>query len=208
MTKPLNGQSGSGSHFHHSLYDRDGNNAFDDPNGEHGLSQICRYFLGGQIRHAAAVTALANPTVNSYRRLRPYSFAPSNVSWGLENRFCYIRVPAGRGKGTHLENRVPGADNNPYLMMAGVYAAGLDGIRNRIEPEGYVHAEDAAARADLPALPGTLAEGLAALKADTTLVEMLGQEFVDRYLALKGSEVTRFENHVSEWEVQEYLELF
>jgi glutamine synthetase len=211
MTKPLSGQSGSGSHFHHSLYDKNGRNAFDDPAGEHGLSDICRWFIGGQLEHAAAVTALANPTVNSYRRLRPYSFAPSNVSWGLENRFCYIRIPHGRGKGTHIENRVPGADNNPYVMMAGIYAAGLDGIRRRIEPIGFIHEEDANARADLAPLPRSMAEALAALKADTTMVGLLGEVFVNSYLALKGSEVARFEEYrdqTTDWEVREYLELF
>ncbi len=211
MTKPLTGQSGSGSHFHHSLYDKNGKNAFDDPVGEHGLSDICRWFIGGQLHHAAAVTALANPSINSYRRLRPYSFAPCNVSWGLENRFCYIRVPHSRGAGTHVENRVPGADNNPYLMMAGIYAAGLDGIRQRIEPVGFIQGEDANARADLAPLPRSLAEGLAALKADTALVNVLGEDFVSSYLALKGSEVARFEeflDQTTEWEVREYLELF
>jgi glutamine synthetase len=133
------------------------------------------------------------------------------VSWGLENRFCCIRVPHGRGQGTHLENRVPGADNNPYLMMAGIYAAGLDGIRQRIEPVGFIQGEDANARADLAPLPRSLAEGLAALKADTALVNVLGEDFVSSYLALKGSEVARFEeflDQTTEWEVREYLELF
>lgn len=211
MTKPLTGHSGSGSHFHHSLYRVDGANAFVDASGEHGLSDVCRWFIGGQLRHAGAVTALTNQSVNSYRRLRPYSFAPSNVSWGLENRFCYIRVPHGRGQGTHIENRVPGADNNPYLMMAGIYAAGLDGIRNRIEPVGFVKDEDANTRADLEPLPRAMGQALAALKADTTMVSILGQDFVSSYTALKGSEVARFEEHldqITDWEVQEYLELF
>ncbi len=160
MTKPLNGASGSGSHFHHSLYGRDGRNAFTDPGGEHGLSDVCRWFIGGQLRHAAAVCALTNPSINSYKRLRPYTFAPCNVSWGLENRMCLIRVPNGRGQGTHIENRSPGADNNPYLMMAGIYAAGLDALRNKIEPENFIQGEDAYARVDLPPLPALLGEAL------------------------------------------------
>ena len=210
MTRPLNEVlASSGSHFHHSLYDRTtGQNAFHDPGGEHGLSDVARWFIGGELRHAAAVCCLANPLVNSYKRLRPYTFAPSNVSWGLENRMTMLRVPHARGQDTRLENRLPGADNNPYLMMAAVYAAGLDGVRNRIEPEHFIHGEDAYARTDLPGLPGSLAAALQALQEDETLVEMLGAAFVSSYCALKGNEVARFSNHVTDWEINEYLELF
>ena len=209
MTKPLNGFSGSGSHFHHSLYRVDtGQNAFDEPAGEHGLSDVARWFIGGELRHARAVCALANPLVNSYKRLRPYTFAPSNVSWGLENRMTLLRVPHARGNGTRLENRLPGADNNPYLMMAAIYAAGLDGIRNRIEPEHFIHGEDAYARADLPGLPPSLEAALDALHQDAALVEILGRDFVKTYSLLKGNEVSRFKDYVTDWEVREYLELF
>lgn len=209
MTKPLNGHSGSGSHFHHSLYHQaTGENAFFAPGGEHGLSDVARWFIGGELRHAAAVCALANSTVNSYKRLRPYTFAPSSVCWGLENRFTMLRVPHARGQGTHVENRLPGADNNPYLMMAGVYAAGLDGIRNRIEPAYFIHGEDPAARGDLPPLPASLEQALQALREDEALVQLLDPAFVSSYCALKGNEVTRFGNYVTDWEVNEYLELF
>ena len=119
-----------------------------------------------------------------------------------------VRVPHARGQDTHLENRLPGADNNPYLMMAAVYAAGLDGMRKRIEPEHFIHGEDAYARTDLPALPGSLAEALHALQEDEALVELLGPSFVAVYCALKGNEVKRFGDHVTDWEVHEYLELF
>src|SRR5579875_1294375 len=205
MTKPLNGNSGSGCHFHHSLYSREtGGNAFDDPRGEHGLSDVARWFIGGELRHAHAVCALANPSVNSYRRLRPYTFAPSNISWGLENRMTLLRVPHARGQAAHLENRLPGADNNPYLMAAAIYAAGLDGIRNRIEPEHFIQGEDAYARTDLPGLPTALEEALIALQGDEALVELLGKDFVNSYSLLKGNEVRRFNDHVTDWEVQEY----
>lgn len=209
MTKPLNGASGSGSHFHHSLYRADtGRNAFDAPDGAHGLSDVARWFIGGELRHARAVCALVNPSINSYKRLRPYTFAPSGVSWGLENRMTMLRVPHARGQGTRVENRLPGADNNPYLMMAAVYAAGLDGIRNRIEPEHFIQGEDAYARTDLPALPGSLAEALVALRQDEPLVSLLGEDFVAVYSALKGSEVARYNDYVTDWEVQEYLAQF
>lgn len=208
MTKPVAGISGSGAHFHHSLYDTAGHNAFHDPDGEYGLSDVARWFIGGELRHAAAVCALANPSVNSYKRLRPYTFAPSNVSWGLENRMTLLRVPHARGSATRLENRLPGADNNPYLMMAAVYAAGLDGIRNHIEPETFIQSEDAYARTDLPGLPNSLADALAALQHDEALVELLGKAFITSYALLKGNEIARFNDAVTDWEVNEYLELF
>jgi len=119
-----------------------------------------------------------------------------------------MRVPHARGQGTRVENRLPGADNNPYLMMAAVYAAGLDGIRNRIEPEHFIQGEDAYARTDLPALPGSLAEALVALRQDEPLVSLLGEDFVAVYSALKGSEVARYNDYVTDWEVQEYLAQF
>lgn len=208
MTKPLTGRSGSGSHLHHSLYDADGRNAMHDPASKDGLSDLARHFIAGELAHAAAVCALANPTINSYKRLRPYTFAPSNVSWGYENRMCMIRVPRARGQGTHLENRLPGADNNPYHLLAGVLAAGLDGIRRKLAPPEPVVGRDAYAAADLPALPGSLEEALTALNEDEALVSLLGPSLVRSYTALKRSEIRRFRDHVTDWEVSEYAELF
>jgi len=209
MTKPLNGRSGSGCHFHHSLYAGDtGKNALFDAADARGLSTIAKHFLAGQLHHSAALCALANPTVNSYRRLRPYTFAPSNVTWGLENRMCMVRVPNARGEGTHFENRLPGGDCNPYLMMAAVYAAGLDGLRRRLPLPAAVEGQDAYALTDAPALPKGLGEALDALRADEALTALLGAEFVRSYTALKAHELARFEDHVTDWEVQEYRELF
>jgi glutamine synthetase len=209
MTKPLTGLSGSGSHFHHSLYRKTtGENVLYDQSDPLGLSATARHFIAGQLAHAAALSALANPTVNSYRRLRPYTFAPSNVTWGPENRFCLIRVPAARGQGTHFENRLPGADNNPYLMMAAMYAAGLDGIRRKLEPPAPVLGEDANTLAGAPELPRGLPDALRALEADEVMADLLGRDFVQTYAALKWNEVRRFEDHVSDWEIAEYRELF
>lgn len=209
MTKPLTGMSGSGCHFHHSVYDKQtGQNVFYDAKAPEGLSELARHFIAGQLHHARAISALANPTINSYHRLRPYTFAPSNVTWGFENRMCMIRVPAARAQGTHLENRLPGADTNPYLMMAAMYAAGLDGIRRKLTPPDPVLDADAYALSTAPLLPRDLGEALSALKADETLVEYLGSEFVSSYTALKMNELSRFADHVSDWEIQEYRELF
>lgn len=209
MTKPLTGLSGSGSHFHHSLYDKKtGQNAFYDANAADGLSDLARHFIAGQLYHAKSLSALANPTINSYHRLRPYTFAPSNVTWGLENRMCMIRIPGARGQGTHLENRLPGADMNPYLMMAAMYAAGLDGIRRKLPVPEPVINQDAYALQTAPPLPRELGEALVALNADDELIQYLGSDFVQSYSALKMNELSRFADHVTDWEIREYRELF
>lgn len=208
MTKPMTGRSGSGAHIHHSLYrTSDGRNAFFDASAQDGLSACARHFLAGELTHTAALSALANPTVNSYRRLRPYTFAPSNVSWGYENRMCLVRVPAARGEATHLENRLPGADNNPYHLTAAVLAAGLDGIRRKLEVQDPVVDADAYAL-PLPTLPKDLESALTALRRDEALTDILGQDFVESYAALKESEIGRYKDHVSDWEIREYAELF
>lgn len=209
MTKPLTGMSGSGAHFHHSLYHTStGNNAFYDPTDEYGMSDVFKCFIAGQLKHSAAICALANPSINSYRRLRPYTFAPSNITWGFENRMCLIRIPKARGQSTHLENRMPGADSNPYLVMAAMYAAGLDGIRNRTPLPDPILSEDAYAAEGSGVLPTSLEEALAALQSDEVMVKYLGKDLVDAFVALKMNEINRFRNHVTDWEIQEYAELF
>lgn len=209
MTKPLSGKSGSGAHFHHSLYHLDtGKNAFYDPNDKYGMSDIFKHFIAGQLAHSKAICALANPSINSYRRIRPYTFAPSNITWGLENRMCLIRVPHARGQGTHLENRMPGADNNPYLMMAAMYAAGLDGIRNKTPLPDPVLDEDAYAIRGEGQLPTSLEQALEALKQDEALHKYLGSDVINAFVALKTNELSRFSDYVTPWEVEEYSELF
>ncbi|AQQ54882.1 glutamine synthetase family protein [Planococcus lenghuensis] len=209
MTKPLTGLSGSGAHFHHSLYElASGDNAFYDAADENGMSELFKHFIAGQLEHSAAICAFANPSINSYRRLRPYTFAPSNITWGFENRMCLIRVPEARGQGTRLENRMPGADCNPYLMMAAMYAAGLDGIRRKLPLTDPVHNEDAYSVEGSGSLPGSLPEALAALKADEALTKYLGADAVNAYIALKENEISRFNDHVTDWEIEEYADLF
>lgn len=209
MSKPLSGFSGSGAHFHHSLYHLStGQNAFFDANEEHGMSQTFKHFIAGQLAHSAAICAFANPSINSYRRLRPYTFAPSNNTWGFENRMCLIRVPNARGQGTHLENRMPGSDNNPYLMMAAMYAAGLDGIRNQTPLSNPIKDEDAYASKGAKFLPTSLEQALEALQEDEVLGKYLGHDLISAFVALKRNEINRFNDYVTGWEVKEYSELF
>jgi glutamine synthetase len=218
MTKPFIDQSASGCHFHHSLYrGSDGANAFDDPAGSDGLSDVARQFIAGQIAHAPALTALFAPTVNCAKRYRFYSFAPTNATWGLENRTVGLRIKGVRGAHTHVENRIPCAASNPYLVLAGVIAAGIDGIRKSLVPPAPVSgiAYGMEGVADLPI---TLGAALDALEADTVLREALGEEFIHLFVAVKRHEIAKaraaladfdtpgFRDTVEKWERDELFE--
>ncbi len=213
MGKPFNDEGGSGFHIHVSL-DRsaqsDGptTNAFDDPDGPDGLSATMRHFLGGVLAHAAGLTAILNPTVNSYKRIQPDSLAPCRANWGLDNRTTLVRVPPDRGAGTRLEIRSGDGAGNPYLAIAAVLAAGLDGIEHETPPpaglEGWTYAlpDDEAGAA----LPASLDAALDALDADQVLRALLGGDFVDLFLTLKRDECARYARHVTDWELDEYAE--
>ncbi|MFF3642238.1 glutamine synthetase family protein [Streptomyces sp. NPDC002564] len=203
MAKPFNGLGGSGFHVHLSLVDAAGRNVFDDPDGTGGLSGTARHAIGGVLRHAPALAALLNPTVNSYKRFGPDTLAPWLIDWGLDNRSAMVRVPPERGPGTRLELRLGDASANPYLLIAGTLAAVLLGLRDRPEPPdplaGYGYDETAA-----PRLPGTLPEALDALAADEALTGLLGAEFVRAFLTYKRDEIDRYQHAVTDWEFDEY----
>lgn len=206
MSKPVANTSGSGAHMNHSLYDEAGNNLFYDEKKPDGLSDICRWFIGGQLRHARALTALCNPNINSFKRLQPYSFAPATPTWGYEHRGAMIRVPMARGQHLRLENRLPGADTNPYVSLAAILAAGLDGIQNQIEPPEPLRNQDAYASPDR--LPKSMPEALEALDNDPWAKEMLGEEFIQHYITLRQAEWERFHNHITDWELNEYMGIY
>lgn len=198
--KPFAERSGSGFHLHLSLLDRKGRNAFADPTARDGLSQTAASFLAGVLDHAPALTALFNPTINAYKRLLGGALAPAAANWGHDNRTAFIRIPPERGESTRLEIRGGDGAANPYLMMAGVIAAGLDGIgRGLAAPAPITGLETAG----LP-LPSSLPAALAALEADRVLSEALGSGLVTGFCRLKRQEIARFERHVSEWEIREY----
>lgn len=208
MSKPQNGMSGSGAHLHHSVYDTDQRNLFYDSSASDGLSDFCRWFVGGQLYHARSISALVNATVNSYKRLQPNSFAPHRISWGYDNRTCMIRIPAARGNNTRIENRLPGADTDPYLALAVTLAAGIDGIMNEIDPGDPLHPTSSAYELNASALPRSLGEALDDLERDDWVKQALGEEFVNHYLALRQAENNRFLQHVTDWEQTEYRDLF
>jgi glutamine synthetase len=206
MGRPKTDNGGSGYHIHASLNDPgSGKNLFDDPAAENGVSDILRYFLGGQMAHAKGMSAILAPTINSYRRFVLGAFCPFYLAWGWDNRTVYCRVPFERGPATRVENRGPCASANPYLAMAAVLAAGLDGIENKTDPGEP--APDDVYGSD----PGTfnnvtfwLQDALKDFKADTVLCDALGPELVQAFLALKEHELERFRTSVTDWEFNEY----
>jgi glutamine synthetase len=203
MAKPFNDEGGSGFHVHVSLTDESGANAFADPDGPDGLSAIARHAVGGVLRHARALTALLNPTINSYKRFGPGTLAPWLIDWGLDNRSAMVRIPPERGPAARMEVRLGDATANPYLAMAAIGAAICLGLQDKVEPppklEGYGY--DPARSAVLPA---RLAEALDALAADRELTGVLGEFFTGSFVAYKRHEIERFERFVTDWEFREY----
>ncbi len=216
MTKPYADQSANGCHYHQSLLDvKRGRNAFAGRSGT--LTDVARWWLGGQMAHATALTALAAPTVNCGKRYKVYSMAPTNITWGVENRSAAFRIKDLDNGNAHIENRIPCGSANPYLVMAGVLAAGIDGLANKIEPT----TEARGIAWDLPgvtALPRRLEDALDAFEADGALRAALGEEFVKLFLAVKRHEVAKaraavadydssaFGDSVSDWERAEFFE--
>lgn len=193
----------SGWHLHQSLTVK-GKNAFASESGY--LSDTGEHWLAGLLAHARATTALATPTINGYKRYRPYSLAPERVVWGRDNRGALLRVLGGPGDpATRIENRIGEPAANPYLYMATQIYAGLDGLARKppLPPAEEKPYESSAER-----LPGTLAEALECLKADEVLTAGLGKPFVDYYVHIKEAEVARFNLEVSDWEHREYFDLF
>ena len=203
MAKPFNDEGGSGFHLHFSTQDAGGNHLFDDPDGEHGLSTVAHHAIGGILAHAPALTALANPTINSYKRFGPDTLAPWLIDWGLDNRSAMVRIPPERGSASRLELRLGDASANPYLLTAATLAAAYLGIRDELDPgdplEGYGYDPERS-----PKLPGSLCEALDALEADTQMREVLGEQFVTTFLAYKRNEIERFNSFITDWEFREY----
>ncbi len=215
MPKPLNGVNGSGMHVNMSLF-HDQGNAFYDANDKSGLelSSDAYHFLGGLMKHARSYTAVTNPTVNSYKRLVPGYEAPVYVAWSASNRSPMIRIPSARGLSTRLELRSVDASTNPYLAFAAVLEAGLDGIKNGIEPPKsvdrniYVMDEDERAAAGIADLPSTLHNALKEFQTDPTMKKALGPHIYQSFLEAKRLEWASYRQQVSEWERDQYMELY
>ncbi|MBX5469491.1 MAG: glutamine synthetase [Thermoleophilaceae bacterium] len=208
MSKPFADSAGCGAHNHIGLLDLEsGANAMSDEHGEYGLSTVGRAFIAGQLRHARSIYTLLAPTVNCLKRRRPHTFSPTNVSWGPEDRSAFVRIKGGSPESRHVENRAPTGLSNPYLACAALLGAGLLGIADELElePPARPPAEEDESK---PKLPSTVEEGLALLKADEEIVDLLGEEFVKAYCVMRRYELQRFADHVTDWETEEYLELY
>ncbi|AVK62432.1 type I glutamate--ammonia ligase [Lactobacillus sp. CBA3605] len=215
MPKPLNGVNGSGMHVNMSLFHDQGNAFYDaSEKDELQLSTDAYHFLGGLMKHARSYTAVTNPTVNSYKRLVPGYEAPVYVAWSGSNRSPMIRVPSSRGLSTRLELRSVDASANPYLAFAAVLEAGLDGIKNNIEPPKsvdrniYVMDEDERQAAGIADLPSTLHNALKEFQTDPTMKKALGPHIYQSFLEAKRLEWASYRQQVSEWERDQYMELY
>jgi len=193
----------SGWHLHQSLT-RDGKNAFASESDF--LSGTGRHFLAGLLAHARASAAFSTPTINGYKRYRPYSLAPERVVWGRDNRGAMLRVLGSPGDpATRIENRIGEPAANPYLYFASQILCGLDGIERKLEPPPP---EKTPYDSQAALLPRSLDEALQALKSSTVLREGLGSAFVDYYCRIKEAEIARFNLEVSDWEQREYFDLY
>ena len=210
MPKPKTGVNGSGMHINMSLA-RDGVNVFYDGQDCNHLSKEGYWFIGGIMKHIAAITAITNPLVNSYKRLVPGYEAPVYIAWSMRNRSPLIRIPAQTGTTQRIELRSPDSATNPYLAIAVCLAAGLDGIRNQIEPpasvEGNIFAmsEEEREKAGIKCLPTSLAEAIDGLEQDVLIQEVLGQHIYRKYIEAKKEEWKEYCAAVSSWEIDRYL---
>ena len=213
MPKPLAQVNGSGMHINMSLFDKNGN-VFYDENGDQKLSQKAYYFLGGLLKHARSFTAVTNPTVNSYKRLVPGFEAPVYVAWSGRNRSPLVRVPMAREQGTRFELRSVDPSANPYMAIASILEAGLDGLRNKIEPAASVdrniYAMDEEERREngIKDLPSTLHNALKELKNDEVIQGALGEHLFNNFVEAKTLEWDSYRQDVSQWERDQYLELY
>ena len=216
MAKPKFGINGSGMHCNMSLFTPDGKNAFFDPEDPKGmqLSENAYYFLGGLMKHAYNFTAVMNPTVNSYKRLVPGYEAPVYIAWAGRNRSPLIRVPASRGMSTRLELRSVDPTANPYLALAVLLESGLDGIENKIEAPApvesniYVMTEAERKAAGIADLPSTLRNAVKALQEDDVVKAALGSHITTNFVEAKKIEWASYATFVSQWEVENYLDLY
>lgn len=210
MPKPIKGVNGSGMHVHMSLF-KNGINAFYDPNGEYELSQTFMHFVAGIVEHAHAITAITNPTVNSYKRLIPGYEAPVNIAWAVGNRSALVRVPQARGKATRLEYRSPDPSCNAYLAFALILAAGLDGIKRDLTPPEPINRNifkmTNSQREDkkIKALPGNLKEALNEAKQDKLILETMGENAFGTFFKMKVTEWSEFSSAVTDWETRKYF---
>lgn len=213
MPKPIFGINGSGMHINASLFNN-GKNVFYDPDDELQLSQEAYWFIGGLMKHARAFTAITNPLVNSYKRLVPGYEAPIYIAWAAQNRSPLIRIPAARGDATRVELRSPDPSCNPYLALAVILRAGLDGIENKIQPPVPVNkniydmSESQRFKEDINSLPANLKEAVDEMEKSSLMRETLGEHIFTKYVEAKNKEWNDYRVRVTQWELDQYLKKY
>jgi len=210
MPKPRFGTNGSGMHLNLSL-SKDGKNIFGDDADANGLSKEAYWFIGGLMKHMRGMTAVMNPLVNSYKRLVPGYEAPVLITWSRQNRSPLIRIPSSHGENTRIELRSPDSAANPYLAIAVALRAGLDGIKNKIEPPAPITgnakemSEEERIAAGIEALPANLYEAICDMEKDALVMDTLGDHIAPLYIAAKKNEWNEYSAQVTDWEVDRYL---
>jgi glutamine synthetase len=196
---------GCSGHIHQSLADAPGGkNLFHAPGAENEISDLMRQFMAGQLALMREFAVMFLPTVNSYKRTVPGTWAPTNVTWGIDNRTTALRAISTGSKATRVEHRLPGADSNPYLALAASLASGLYGIDKKLAldaPTANAYASQA------PPLPRTLEEAAALFRSSEAAHELFGADFVDHYAATREWEVREFQRAVTDWELARYFEI-
>ena len=213
MPKPVFGINGSGMHTHLSLFKGD-ENIFYDKNGKYELSKEALYFIGGILKHAKGICFIANPLINSYKRIVPGYEAPVYISWALRNRSALIRVPSANGKYRRIEFRSPDPSCNPYLAFSVILTAGIDGIRNNIDPgeptniDIYNLSDDERKKRGIDSLPGSLMEAKEEFLKDKVLIDSLSEHIIEKFIEAKNEEWDSFRTHITNWELDRFLEIY
>jgi glutamine synthetase len=200
MAKPIAGEPGSAMHIHQSILNQDGENIFSNKDGS--ATAAFGHYIGGLQRYMPSAMALVAPYVNSYRRLTPNTAAPINIEWGHDNRTVGIRSPISSPQARRIENRISGADANPYVALAVTLACGYLGMKNKIEPKPEMKGD---AYLSPHALPRSLGESLDWLRRDSDLHDVLGQDFITVYTEIKEVEFAEFMQVISPWEREHLL---
>ncbi|MCG8638025.1 MAG: type I glutamate--ammonia ligase [Desulfobacterales bacterium] len=214
MPKPIFGINGSGMHTNQSLFNLDGTNAFADESDELKLSDTAYHYIAGIMKNARGFSAVTNPLVNSYKRMVPGYEAPVYVAWSASNRSALCRIPASRGIGTRVEVRCPDPTCNPYLAFAMMLASGLDGIKNRLpvakstDINIFAMTPDEKREAGIDSMPASLREALDALIENPIAKATLGDHIFEKYIFNKEAEWDDFRTAVTNWEVENYLDIY
>jgi len=213
LPKPFTKESGNAMHCNQSLCKGE-ENVFYDPDSETKLSKTAEYYVGGLIKHAKEIAAICNPTINSYKRLVPNYEAPTNIVWSFCNRSSFIRIPNARKKGTRVELRTPDPTANPYLVFAVMLKAGLDGIRNKIEPPELVNkniyslSKKEQQNYDIERYPSNLYEALKHMEDSQLLKDTLGEHAFNVFFKTKMKEWIEYDKTVHSWEIKNYLKKY